>query len=157
MRSILDRLMKALGDTFLDGEIHRPTRIWVTVKREDICSVAKILKEDFGVTRLATITGVETSNQFELFYHFERLNEVQLNELITIKLQVSREDPLVNSIVSVMPSAYFYELELRDLFGIEPKGHPFLTRLFVAEVPSSTEYPLRKRVPSVKPREPVGT
>ncbi len=133
MRSILDLLMKALGDTFLDGEIRQPTRIWITIKKEDIYSVVKILKNDFGVSRLVMITSLEMPHYFELLYHFERQNEMQLNELITIKIQVPRDDPSIESIVSIMPSALIYETEFRDLFGIEPKGHHNLTRLFVTE------------------------
>lgn len=121
MRSILDLLMKALGDTFLDGEIRQPTRIWITVEKEDIYSIVKILKDDFGITRLVMITGLEMAHYFELLYHFERQNEMQLYEIITIKIQVPREDPSIESIVSVIPSALIYETELRDLFGIEPK------------------------------------
>lgn len=150
MRSILDLLMKALGDTILDGEIRQPTRIWITVKKEDIYSVVKILKDDFGVTRLVMITGLEMPHYFELLYHFERQNEMQLYEIITIKIQIPREDPSIESIVSVMPSALIYETELLDLFGIEPKGHPKLTSLYMTEDTSPMEYPLRKRDPNTK-------
>jgi len=148
MGSILDQLMKALGSIFFDGEIRRLTRIWVTVKRKAIRSVVKILKDDFGVSRISMITGLETSHGFEVLYHFERLNEVQLKELITIKIRVPREDPTVDSIVSVMPGALFYEAELRDLFGIELKGYPTLPRIFMSNDTPTPEYSLQKRSPS---------
>ncbi|MFQ6126612.1 MAG: NADH-quinone oxidoreductase subunit C [Candidatus Heimdallarchaeota archaeon] len=153
MQSILDRLMKALGDAFLDGEIRQPTRIWITIKKEDICSVVKVLKDDFGIYRLVMITGLETPYHFELLYHFERQNELQLTELITIKIQVSREDPSVESLVNIMPSALIYEAELRDHLGIEPKGHPTHTKQIVGGKTSLTGYPLQKRDPTAKLRE----
>lgn len=82
---------------------------------------------------------------------------MQKNKPIIIKIQVSREDPLLDSIVSVMLSAPLYEAELRDHFGIEPKGHPTLTRLFVTDDPSSMGCSLWKRVPRAKSNEADGT
>ena len=119
MSSILDRLMKALGTTFLDGEIRQPTRIWVTIRYEAIYPVVEILKRAFGISRVAMITGLETPQGLEILYHFERINEVHLQEFLTIKINVPQEDPTIEIIVSLIPSANFYEVELQELFGIK--------------------------------------
>ena len=147
MRSILDRLMKALGNAFLDGEIRRPTRIWVTVKREAIRSVVKLLQRKFGISRITMITGLETPHGFEVLYHFERLNEAQLHELLTIKINVPREDPSVDSIVSLIPGAFIYETELRALFGIELKEDPTYPRMSVLNSPSPPDSSLQNDGP----------
>ena len=110
--------MKALGPTFLDGEIRQPTRVWVTIRHEAIYPVVEILKRSFGITRVAMITGLETPLGLEILYHFERINEINLLEFLTIKIDIPREDPLIDSIVSLIPSAHFYEIELQELYGI---------------------------------------
>ncbi len=119
MGSILDQLMEVLGDVFLDGEIQFPTRVWITVSREAILSVVHTLKMKFGVSGVSMITGLETSEGFEVLYHFTRVNEVQLNELLTVKVHVPHEDPTLDSISSMMPSARVYESELQDIFKID--------------------------------------
>jgi len=119
MVSILDQLIEVLGDVFLDGEIQYPTRVWITVSREAIRSVVHNLKTKFGVSSVSMITGLEISDGFEVLYHFARLNEVQLNELLTVKVYVPHEDPTIDSISSMMPSACVYESELQDIFKID--------------------------------------
>jgi len=119
MVSILDQLIEVLGDVFLDGEIQYPTRVWITVSREAIRSVVHNLKTKFGVSSVSMITGLEISDGFEVLYHFARLNEIQLNELLTVKVYVPHEDPTIDSISSMMPSACVYESELQDIFKID--------------------------------------
>jgi Ni,Fe-hydrogenase III component G len=119
MGSILDQLLEVLGDDFLDGEIQFPTRVWITVSREAILSVAHVLKMKFGVLYVSMITGLATSEGFEVLYHFTRVNESRLNELLTVKVYVPHEEPTLDSISSIMPSARIYESELQDSFKID--------------------------------------
>lgn len=119
MGSILDQLIEVLGDVFLDGEIQFPTRVWITVSRKAILSVVHNLKTKFGVSSVSMITGLATSEGFEVLYHFTRVNEVQLNELLTVKVHIPHEDPTLDSISSMMPSANVYESELQDTFEID--------------------------------------
>jgi Ni,Fe-hydrogenase III component G len=120
--SILDQLMEDLGDIFLDGEIQFPTRVWITVSHEAILDVVQTLKTKFGVSSVSMITGLETSEGIEVLYHFTRVNEVQLDELLTVKVHVPHEDPTLASISSMMPSALVYESELQNSFKIDLTG-----------------------------------
>jgi len=55
------------------------------------------------------------------------------------------EFPLVESVISVWPSANWYEREAFDLFGIVFDGHPDLRRLLTDY--GFSGYPLRKDFP----------
>ncbi len=68
-----------------------------------------------------------------------------LKQRIRIVARVSGDDPRIDSITSVWPSANFYEREIFDLFGVHFPGHPRLTRIMM---PDNWEgHPLRKDYP----------
>ena len=121
MDSILDQLMDKLEDSFIEGEIRNPNRVWITVEQTAIRSVASLLKTKFGVSRVSMITGIETIQGFEVLYHFERINEMKLSELITVRIHIPLENPVVDSIRAIIPSASVYEIELHELLQIDFK------------------------------------
>ena len=94
---------------------------------------------------LVDITAVdypEREARFDVVYHFLSMYQ---NHRIRLKLAV-REDDMVPSIISVHPSANWFEREVFDMFGILFSGHPDLRRIL-------TDYgfrghPLRKDFPT---------
>jgi NADH-quinone oxidoreductase subunit C len=68
-----------------------------------------------------------------------------LKERIRLIVLISGDDPVVESITPVWPSANFYEREVFDLFGVRFSGHPNLRRIMM---PDEWEgHPLRKDYP----------
>ncbi len=94
---------------------------------------------------LVDITAVDypqRAKRFEVVYHFLSMYQ---NQRIRLKVDV-REEDMVPSIISVHPSANWFEREVFDMFGILFSGHPDLRRLL-------TDYgfrghPLRKDFPT---------
>ncbi|TCP42997.1 NADH-quinone oxidoreductase subunit C [Rhodovulum marinum] len=94
---------------------------------------------------LVDITAVdypEREARFDVVYHFLSMYQ---NQRIRVKCAV-REDEMIPSIVSVHPSANWFEREVFDMFGILFSGHPDLRRIL-------TDYgfrghPLRKDFPT---------
>ena len=79
--------------------------------------------------------------RFEIVYH---LLSMELNQRIRVKAAV-RENELVPSVVSIHPSANWFEREVFDMYGILFSGHPDMRRIL-------TDYgfrghPLRKDFP----------
>jgi NADH-quinone oxidoreductase subunit C len=66
-------------------------------------------------------------------------------ERIRIVARVMGDNPHMDSITSVWPSANFYEREVFDLFGIHFAGHPHLTRIMLPD--NWNGHPLRKDYP----------
>ena len=94
---------------------------------------------------LVDITAVDyptREKRFDVVYHFLSMYQNQ-----RIRLRVAaREEDMVPSLVSVFPSANWFEREVFDMFGLLFKGHPDLRRLL-------TDYgfrghPLRKDFPT---------
>ena len=80
--------------------------------------------------------------RFELAYH---LLSIKNKARIRLKVKLSGDDPVVESITAVWPSANFFERELFDLFGVRFLGHPYLRRIMLPE--DWEGHPLRKDYP----------
>ena len=75
-------------------------------------------------------------------YH---LLSIQRRERVRLKVQLSGEDAVLESITPVWPSANFFEREVFDLFGVRFLGHPYLRRIMLPE--DWEGHPLRKDYP----------
>ena len=140
-----DRVGAALGAA-ATGRMATLGELTLTVKREDIVTVLKTLRDDKALQFevLIDICGVdypERAERFEVVYH---LLSMRLNQRIRLKLTTDEATP-VPSAVNVYPAANWFEREAYDLFGILFTGHPDLRRIL-------TDYgfkgsPLRKDFP----------
>ncbi len=83
-----------------------------------------------------------TEPRFQISYS---LLSHALKQRIRIIARISGDDPRIDSITSVWPSANFYEREIFDLFGVHFPGHPRLTRIMMPE--NWEGHPLRKDYP----------
>ena len=119
----------------------------VRVSVAHIVAIIEFLKTNSacGFSTLIDITAIDypaRDKRFDVVYH---LLSMYQNHRIRIKCAV-REDQIVPSIVSVHPSANWFEREVFDMYGILFSGHPDLRRLL-------TDYgfqghPLRKDFPT---------
>ncbi len=119
----------------------------LTIHAKGIVGLVKALIDN-PAARFATlidITAVDHPDRparFDVVWH---LLSMHTNQRIRLKAAV-REDELVPSLVSVIPSANWFEREVFDMFGIAFAGHPDLRRIL-------TDYgfqghPLRKDFPT---------
>ncbi len=87
-----------------------------------------------GYAFLADITAVD--------YLLSQVCNYQNGDIIVLKVDVSRAEPLVDSVCSVWSSANWLEREVYDMFGIVFKNHPRLERILLWE--GFEGWPLRK-------------
>ncbi len=112
-----------------------------------LVSLVDFLKTDSACSfsSLVDITAVdypERVARFDVVYHFLSMYQ---NHRIRLRVAM-REDEMVPSIITVHPSANWFEREIFDMFGILFSGHPDLRRIL-------TDYgfrghPLRKDFPT---------
>ncbi len=119
----------------------------LVVSRSSINSFVDFLKTDSNClfSTLIDITAVdypERDTRFDVVYHFLSMYR---NQRIRLKTAV-REEEIVPSIVSVHPSANWFEREVFDMFGIIFAGHPDLRRILTDY--GFRGYPLRKDFPT---------
>ena len=119
----------------------------VTVALSQLVGLVEFLKTDgrCQFSTLVDITGVDYPSRikrFEVVYHFLSMYQ---NQRIRLRVAV-REEDMVPSIISVHPSANWFEREVFDMFGILFSGHPDLRRILTDY--GFRGYPLRKDFPT---------
>ena len=119
----------------------------IVVKRAAIREACAILRDDpaLAFNFLADITAVDwypNEPRFDVVYH---LLSISRHKRVRLKVRLSGDDPNLESITSVWPSANFFEREVYDLFGVRFSGHPNLRRIMMPE--DWEGHPLRKDYP----------
>ena len=74
-----------------------------------------------------------------MVYH---LRSMQTDETVVIKIQLDRDQPIVETVSDIWRTAEFHEREAFEMFGVQFTGHPDLRKLIL---PDDFEgYPMRK-------------
>lgn len=113
----------------------------VIVPAEKLFSLVENLKSDkrTAFNYLINHTAVDFTTHFTVVYHLE---STDFRHLIVLKsLIADRENPNVDSLTALYPTAEYFEREVFDLFGIRFNNHPNLKRFFMED---DYGYPLRK-------------
>jgi NADH-quinone oxidoreductase subunit C len=117
----------------------------VEVDAKSIYPVLKILKEKFGFNYLCDITATDMfteENRFRVSYNVVNLDT---HARVRVSCRVSESKPELDSVITIWPSANWYEREAYDMMGIIFSNHPDLRRMYM---PEDFEYfPLRKEFP----------
>jgi NADH:ubiquinone oxidoreductase subunit C len=113
----------------------------VIVPAEKLFALVEKLKTDkkTAFNYLITMTAVDFTTNMTVVYHLE---STDFRHLVVLKLNLSdRENPQIDSLTALFPTAEFFEREVFDLFGIRFNNHPNLKRLFLED---DYGFPLRK-------------
>ncbi len=124
-----------------------------SVAREHLPEVAAAVVDELDA-RLALMVGEDdraASGAYRLSYVFAP----RAGGWVTLETAVYPIDPSFPSVTPLVPAAHWYEREVRDMFGLEPTGHPDPRRLVLHDDWPEDVHPLRKDFdPSVPvPRE----
>ncbi|MDE1175415.1 MAG: NADH-quinone oxidoreductase subunit C [Edaphobacter sp.] len=135
--------LKALSDLAAAAKYDRE-ELTVTVARENIIPACKAIQAA-GYNFLEDVTAVDwypSEPRFQVVYH---ILSHSLKRRIRLCVRLDSENASLDSIVSIWPSANFYEREVFDLFGVNFNGHPNLRRIMMPE--DWQGHPLRKDYP----------
>jgi NADH-quinone oxidoreductase subunit C len=146
-QEISETLKARFGEAILEAKLEGVLNPSIRVAPERVQDIALFLRDDdhllFDV--LMCLSGVDyTAGKLGVVYH---LDSMKRSHKITLKVEVTCDNPRVASVQSVWRTANWHEREAYDLFGIVFDGHPDLRRILL---PDDWEgHPLRKdyRVP----------
>ncbi len=146
LKEVWAKLEARQPEAFISAGIVRG-ELTVTVALDRIPEAIRFLRDDGACqfTTLIDICGVdfpEREKRFELVYH---LLSMRQNIRVRVKAQ-AREDDIAPSIVSIHPSANWFEREVFDMYGVMFSGHPDLRRLLTDY--GFTGHPMRKDFPT---------
>ena len=146
----LNNKLAEIKDKLIKTEQPLDDRIFLLCEAENAYDINKFLFEDIGA-RFVIATGIDSEDCFEILYHY---SYDQTGCVINIRAFIrDRENPSIESIVSILPAAEWIEREMHDLLGIDFKNHPNLTRLILADDWPEGVYPLRKDVTGAEAKE----
>ena len=140
LEDVIERLRGLLGDSLADWKRPLPTRVFVTVRREDVREAGRMIFEDIGA-RFVTATGSDVGEELEAVYHFS-LDAVGL--VINLRVRTPKAEATLPALTPVVPAAEWIEREMKDLVGITFEGHPRPERLILSDDWPEGVYPLRK-------------
>ena len=119
----------------------------IYIERSCIHDACVILRDDVNCpfNYLSDVTCLDwhpSQPRFEVVY---QLLSIPNKERVRLKVRLSADSPVVETVTSVWPAANYFEREVFDLFGIRFTGHPYLRRI---QMPEDWDgHPLRKDYP----------
>ncbi|HEY4643197.1 MAG TPA: NADH-quinone oxidoreductase subunit C [Bacteroidota bacterium] len=141
-QEIYDRLKGKFGDAILEFKADAVVDPFITVAPGRMKEIGLYLREESGLEfdYLMCLSSVDSNDgNLAVVYH---LNSLKHGHKLTIKVKVSRDSPVVQSVEGVWKSANWHEREAFDMMGIRFEGHPDLRRILC---PDDWEgHPLRK-------------
>ncbi|MDP9409266.1 MAG: NADH-quinone oxidoreductase subunit C [Actinomycetota bacterium] len=101
--------------------------VLIVVKPQDLPAVLATARETLGILHLSFITVVDRQGSFELTYELLDLRGAQ----VRVKTTLEGEEPVIDTVTGIYPTANWHEREAYDMFGVAFRGHPDLRRLYM--------------------------
>ena len=142
---VIEASRKALGDALIDAAEH-DGEIMLTVKRDEIANVLKLLRDTPGLEyqQLMEIAGVDYPERAERFDVNYCLLSLTKNRRIKVKVMTDEASP-VPTVTGLWPVAGWLEREVFDMYGVGFSGNPDLRRILTDY--GFEGYPFRKDFP----------
>jgi NADH-quinone oxidoreductase subunit C len=102
------------------------------IKTEDLYEFSKAVRDDdaLRIDYLCSISAIDTGERFEVVYSVASVkNRIRFD----YKIIPDRENPEIDSVIDIWPGANWYEREVWELYGINVKNHPNLTRFLLPD------------------------
>ncbi len=119
-------------------DVPESNRMVINAGKDTVLSILDLLKSE-GYAHLALISCVDwqKDKEFELVYILSaymqdnNIYDDKQKENIILRTRISRGNPEFITVISIFENAEPYEREIHEFFGIDFKGHPRLTPLFL--------------------------
>ncbi|MDX2428903.1 MAG: NADH-quinone oxidoreductase subunit C [Xanthomonadales bacterium] len=136
---IITTIQRQLGDHILAVLRKSDQRIYIDIAPQSVQEASRLMLDEFAA-RLQIATGVDSSDGYEVMYHWALDNE---GFVITLRVLLDHASPELESIALMCPAAEWIEREIWELLGIQFKGHPDLRHLLLADDWPEGNYPMR--------------
>jgi Ni,Fe-hydrogenase III component G len=152
--SLLEQAVQLVGARAAGQNTPEPGRIDLTVEPGNLlASLQSLVAAHWGY--LSAITGLDLgpeAGRMEVLYQICHAAAV-----LTLRVPVARENPVVPSVCGIIPAASFFERELIEMFGVVCEGTPDARRLFISDDWPEGVFPLRKDfIVPAPPPQPEG-
>ena len=139
MTAVLGKIRDAFPDRLLNWEERHGKRFYADVADDTLVALVRALFETWRL-RFITVSGTDTRAAIELLYHFSADAE---GAVLSLRVTLPKEKPEIDSLAPHLKAAEWVERELREMLGVEFRGHPDPRRLLLADDWPEGVYPLR--------------
>ena len=139
MSTMIEGIRDAFPDRLSRWEERHGRRFYADVAADTLVSIARGLCETWRL-RFITISGTDMRAAIELLYHFSADAE---GAVLSLRVTLPKERPEIDSLAPHLKAAEWVERELREMLGVEFRGHPDPRRLLLADDWPEGVYPLR--------------
>ena len=139
-KELIEKLRGELPTQPLDYGVAGNKRIFVKIDKEAIKKAVQVLIESFGA-RFVTAVGMDVQENLEVNYIFSIDSS---GTILSFRVALPKTKPEIDSIAGVSPGANWIEREIKDLLGVEFKGHPDPRKLILPDDWPEGSHPLRK-------------
>lgn len=141
---LLNSLGKLFGSKIIDRTEFRGETTFV-ITADDLREVARFCKEELSFDYLLDITSVDNFGEEPRFAIVYELYSMTLTIHLRLKLHLSEDNPSVDTLSDIWPTANWHEREIWDMMGLHFNNHPDLRRILMWE--GYPYFPLRKEFP----------
>ena len=113
----------------------------LVVEPRIVPAVLTTAREALGIMHLSFITVVDQEGSFGLTYELLDLR----GATVRIKTTIEGDEPVIDTVTGIYPTANWHEREAHEMFGIDFLGHPNLAPLYLPD--GFIGNPLRKSFP----------
>ncbi len=130
----MEEILKRLDERFYvrEKKQQRPNLLFVTVDKKVAVEAVIYLRDYEGFRHLVMISTVDyiEQNIFQLTY---LLHNYQIHSDIGVRVELNRENPVMDSIHHLWAAAQVYQREIREMFGIDFPGSPRVNEPMILE------------------------
>ena len=141
---LLDSLSKLFGPKIQDKTEFRGETTY-TILPSDLREVAQFCRDELSFDYLIDITSIDNFGEEPRFEIVYELYSLTLAVHLRLKLRVSEEIGVVDTVSDIWPTANWHEREIYDMMGLKFNGHPDLRRILMWD--GYPFFPLRKEFP----------
>ncbi len=141
---LLASLGKLFGEKILAKTEFRGETTFL-IARESLREIAKFSRDELSFDYLLDITSVDNFGEEPRFTVVYELYSMTLAVHLRLKLTVSEDDPTVDTVSDIWPTADWHEREIFDMMGLRFNNHPDLRRILMWD--GFPYFPLRKEFP----------
>jgi len=137
MENIKELILAKMSDAVIEDKQY----LTVTVKPEDLRTLAKMLRYDEGFDYLIQLTGVDYGDNLGVVYLLAKSEDIA-SSIVMKTATADKENPTLPTVSDIWEAANWNEREVYDYFGVIFINHPDMRHLFMTE--RWKGYPLRK-------------
>jgi NADH-quinone oxidoreductase subunit C len=129
-QELLNSFNKAAGEK-LQGKTEFRGETSFMILAGDLREIAKFCRNELSFDYLLDITSIDNYGEeprFEMVYH---LYSMPHTAHLRLKLKVSEEAGVIETVSDIWPTANWHEREIYDMMGIKFNGHPDLRRILM--------------------------